>query len=496
MDAVSAIVSGIKLVSKVISTTYGPGGKPAALDRAAGLTWTRDGLTVVREIRPGGVAQLGVDLVLEACTKTNERAGDGTSATCLVAARASQEALRWIRGGVDPMLLGRQMRKAALQVVGELGRVATPIDTYDQVELIGLRASGGDVEAARGIRQALEGAGIGGTVVVEAGMSRGVEIQFLEGLLVRAGARAKDQIPPDGERSMEEPFVVVSMVPLRTEADVIPILTAGANLDKTLMIFAPQVEGGALATILLNDSKKVARAIAVEVPGNEIWRERNLRDIAAVSAATPIDPLMGRGTDRFDINWFGLVRHGSVTYQRTVLVPIEQDSTEIRLRIQQIEEEASRSTSEYDRDRHAERISCLSGALCTVRIGGVTESEARERRTRVEDAVRACQGAIERGFVAGGGVGYFRASQTLLGMEPGQLVVRSALSSPIRTIADQLHLSWEEALEKIEKEGSGWTGVESFDSILAVEEATLNGIEAAATAIECRVALLAPGRAS
>lgn len=488
----SEVIAGIREVSKAVATTYGPGGKPAALDRAAGLTWTRDGLTVVREVRTGGVRQLGADLVQEGCARTNERAGDGTSATCLIASRAVEVANKWVRGGMSSSILARQMRLASLCAVKELQKNRTLVEDYDLVELIGLRASGGDKDAAKGIREALEGVGIGGTVVVEAGMGRGVETSYLEGLVIRSGAKRKDQLPSDGERSMEDPFVVVSVDPLRTEEDVFGFLSLAANLQKTLMVFAPQIEGQALATLVLNDNKKVVRSIAVEVPGNEVWRERYLLDIAAISSAQPIDRRVGRSPNRFDMNQFGLIRHGSVTSQRTVLVPILQESKEIQVRIEQIRTEAATSTSEYDRDRHAERLACLSGALCTLRIGGTTEPEARERRTRVEDAVRACQGAIEQGVVPGGGVGYWQIAQTIRSNDTARQVVAAALEAPARTIADQLGMTWEDATKKITQQSYGWTGVESWDSVLAVEQAIQNGIEIAATTIECGYVIRKP----
>ena len=200
MNTQTRIAEGMEIVARAVRTTYGPGGRPAALDRAAGLTLTRDGLTVVREVRPDGPARLGADLVLEACARSNERAGDGTSATALVAAAAMREAVLLVSGGHPASVVGRQMREAARAAVARVRDRAQRVESYDQVEALALRASGGDHLVAQGIRRGLEAAGEDGTIVVEAGMGREVEVTFTEGVLVRAGARSPDMIPSDGER--------------------------------------------------------------------------------------------------------------------------------------------------------------------------------------------------------------------------------------------------------------------------------------------------------
>lgn len=487
------VVSGMEKVARAVRSTYGPGGRPAALDRAAGLTWTRDGITVAREVRPGGAEQVGADLLLEACVRTNERAGDGTSATAIVGAAAARFAMRQVAAGTSPAVLGRQMREAAALAAEAVVAASLPVNSYDDLEAVALRACGGDADVARGIRQGLEAAGQDGTVVVEAGCNRGVEVSFLEGVLLRAGARDLQMLPPDGERSMEEPLVAVCLHPLLHELDVVSLLEQAGQSGQPLIVLAPQVGGKALQTLLLNDRRNVVRSVAVEAPGVGEWKTRYLLDAAAASAAEPVDPMLDRHSSSWDPQWFGVARRCSVTSKRTLIHPAVEDSVELQKRCAEVRAELAASDSEYDRDRHGERLSSLSGALCVLKAGGVTEPEARERRTRIEDAVRACQGALRDGFSPGAGCAYLTWAPCFPG-SPGDLVVARALQEPARVIAEQLGIAWPQARERIAEFGCRWAGVESFDSTASVAEAIRNGVSAAATGIECGRIVLGRGR--
>ncbi len=479
----------MEIVARAVRTTYGPQGKPAALDRAAGLTFTRDGLTVVREVRPEGPARLGADLVLEACARTNERAGDGTSATALLAAAAARTALRLVAAGHSPSLVGRQMREAAREAVDRVRASARRVDSYDQVETIALRASGGDHLVAQGIRRGLEAAGENGTILVEAGMGRDVEVTFTEGVLLRSGSRSPEMIPPDGERTMEDPLVAVCAHPLLSERDVMKLLEVAAELGQTVVVFAPQVEGRALATLVLNDKKAVVRCVAVEVPGVGEWKTRGLLDVAAATAAEVCDPLLGRHASNWNPEWFGVARRCSVTSKRTLVRPAMEDSPELFQRQAEVRAELDASSSAYDRDRHAERLASLSGALCVLKAGGTTEPEARERRTRVEDAVRASQAALRDGYALGAGCAFLAARPVAKTL--GDLVVNAALEAPGRAIADALGISWDQAQQRMTEVGASWTGEEVLDSVASVTEAIQNGVAAAASGIECEHAIQA-----
>ena len=483
MNTQTRIAEGMEIVARAVRTTYGPGGRPAALDRAAGLTLTRDGLTVVREVRPDGPARLGADLVLEACARSNERAGDGTSATALVAAAAMREAVLLVSGGHPASVVGRQMREAARAAVARVRDRAQRVESYDQVEALALRASGGDHLVAQGIRRGLEAAGEDGTIVVEAGMGREVEVTFTEGVLVRAGARSPDMIPSDGERSMEEPLVAVCHHALTSELDVMKLLEAAAGLGRSVVLFAPQVGGRALATLLLNAKKAVVRCVAVEVPGVGEWNARYLGDLAAATGADPCDPALGRHSSDWEPEWFGLARRCSVTAKRTLVQPPVEDSPEMAKRLAQVRQELDASSSAYDRDRHAERLASLAGALCVLRVGGTTEPEARERRTRVEDAVMASQAALHDGYALGAGCAYLAARSDATDL--GSRVVNAALEAPARAIADALGVGWGVALERVGKLGARWAGEEAIDSVASVTEAIQNGVAAAASGIEC-----------
>lgn len=477
-------VRGMREVARVVAAGYGPRGSSVMLDRAAGLLSTRDGVTIAREVCSGSPEQrAGAALLVEASLRTNEQAGDATSATALLGAAVASGLLRAIEGGHHPAVVAQTLKASAEVAAQAVAQASRPVEDFEELEDVARVAAGGDPEIARALRDAITMVGQDGTVTIEAGLGVGIEVVIEEGTSFQTTLASQDFLPEGGERVLLEPLVAVVFGSLRRTEDVLRMLELAAGVpNHPLLLLAEDVSGDALRTCVMNDHKKILQVVAARPPGIGAWRQHYLGDMAALAGADLVDPERGDDPGSWQLGWFGMLKRASVTKNRVVLHAQEEASGGIESRRAEIAAVSASAEHDYDRDRHAERIAALGGSLCVIKVGGVTEAEARARRTVVEDALCACRGALEDGVIPGGGAAYLLAAEAISGDDsPGGTALREALHVPFRLICERSSIPIPAALASAQQLLLGGLppspGV--FDSTRAVCAAILNAASAA-----------------
>jgi chaperonin GroEL len=445
LKARNKLLRGARLLAKTVAVTYGPKGRTVMLDRLAGLLATKDGVTVAREVvLPDPVESMGAETLKEACIKVNEQVGDGTTTVAIVAASLLEECHRLVAAGFDPMRIAEGVKSAAERGVQIVEDMALPIESQDHLEHVALVASNGDEEIAKALAEACLAVGNDGTISVQDGVSVGIDLEFKDGMEIDKGAVSPGFLRESGgvERLVEGPLIAVFGGALREAEDVQHVLEESSQwASNDLVIFSESVEGKALSTMLVNDAQDVVRSVAVNAPGFGPKREGYLRDIAALSGATFIDPSLFDFRKRFDPEWFGSLRKITIKQRSSVLEAYDEAQDTIRERIAELKREAGALSSDYDQDQHAERIAKLAGGLCVMRIGGPTEIALKERRGRVEDALGSVRGALEQGVVPGAGSAYLTVAECLPNEHDGSEgglgweAFAKALKAPLAAIA-------------------------------------------------------------
>ncbi len=447
-DARRDLKLGVDALANAVKVTLGPKGRNVALDKKWGApTITHDGVTVAKEIELEEPFQnMGAQLLKEAATKTNDVAGDGTTTATVLAQMIVTEGLKNVAAGANPMLIKNGIARAAEAIVVALREQATEIDTKEEIANVAA-ISANDKEIGRLIAEVMDKVGKDGVITVEESKGLAFETEYVEGMQFDRGYISPYFVtdPERMEAVLDEPLILIHDKKISSAQDMIPVLEKMVQIGrKNLVIIAEDIDGEALATLVLNKLRGVFNVLAIKAPGFGDRRKAMLQDIAALTGGQVITEEMGRKLDTTQVADLGRAVKVISTKEDTTIVGIEDDaiSENILARINQIKAEVEASTSDYDKEKLQERLAKLSGGVAIIRVGAGTEVELKEKKHRVEDALSATRAAVEEGIVPGGGVALINAIPALEGIEmtfgdeqTGVTILRRALEEPMRQLA-------------------------------------------------------------
>ena len=447
-DARRDLKTGVDALANAVKVTLGPKGRNVALDKKWGApTITHDGVTVAKEIELEEPFQnMGAQLLKEAATKTNDVAGDGTTTATVLAQMIVNEGLKNVAAGANPMLIKNGIARASEAIVAALREMATDIDTKEEIANVAA-ISANDKEIGRLIAEVMEKVGKDGVITVEESKGLAFETEYVEGMQFDRGYISPYFVtdPERMEAVMDDPLILIHDKKISSAQDIIPLLEKMVQTGrKNLVILSEDVDGEALATLVLNKLRGVFNVLAIKAPGFGDRRKAMLQDIAVLTGGQVITEEMGRKLDTTQLTDLGRAVKVISTKEDTTIVGIEDDaiSDAILGRINQIKAETEASTSDYDKEKLQERLAKLSGGVAIIRVGAGTEVELKEKKHRVEDALSATRAAVEEGIVPGGGVALINAVPALADIEmefadeqTGVSIVRRALEEPMRQLA-------------------------------------------------------------
>ncbi len=464
-DARRALERGVNILADAVKVTLGPKGRYVVLDRRFGApTITNDGVTIAREIEVEDVFEnQGAQLVREVATSTNDVAGDGTTTATVLAQAIVREGLKNVAAGANPMGLKRGIEKAVETVVEDLKKQSKVIDGKEDIARVATISSR-EREIGDVIANAIEKVGKDGVVNVEEGQTLGLELEFTEGMQFDKGYLSPYMVtdPERMEAVLEEPYVLVANQKIGAVKDLLPILEQVIQDGKPLLIVAEDVEGESLATIVVNKLRGTFQAVAVKAPGFGDRRKRMLEDIAILTGAEVITEEMGLKLDNTKLSQLGHARKVVVDKDSTTIIDGAGESEAIKGRIKQLKAEIENTDSDFDREKLQERLAKLSGGVAVVKVGASTETEMKEKKHRVEDALQATRAALEEGIVPGGGVALLNAAKSIKldGFDDpdertgAQIIVR-ALEEPLRQLAYNAGLEGSVVVNQVRKASKG-----------------------------------------
>ncbi len=463
-DARRALERGVNILADAVKVTLGPKGRYVVLDKKFGApTITNDGVTIAREIEVEDVFEnQGAQLVREVATATNDVAGDGTTTATVLAQAIVREGLKNVAAGANPMALKRGIEKSVDSVVENLKTQSKEVSGKEDIARVA-SISSREKEIGDVIADAIEKVGKDGVVNVEEGQTFGLELEFTEGMQFDKGYLSPYMIT-DAERMeavLEEPFILVANQKIGAVKDLLPVLEQVIQAGRPLLIVAEDVEGEALATIIVNKLRGTFQAVAVKAPGFGDRRKRMLEDIAILSGAEVITEEMGLKLENTKLSQLGKARRVVVDKDSTTIIDGAGDAEAIKARIKQLKAEIETTDSDFDREKLQERLAKLSGGVAVIKVGAATETEMKEKKHRVEDAVQATRAALEEGIVPGGGVALLIAVESinleeLEGDEKtGAKIIRRALEEPVRQLAHNAGLEGSVVVDQIHRAGGG-----------------------------------------
>ncbi|CAA9230591.1 MAG: Heat shock protein 60 family chaperone GroEL [uncultured Chloroflexia bacterium] len=444
-EAQRSMKRGVDIVAEAVKTTLGPRGRNVAIDKKFGSpTVTHDGVTVAKEIElKDPFENMGARLLVEAATKTDDVAGDGTTTATVLAQAIVTEGLRLVAAGANPMLIKRGLDKATVALVDSLKNLAQPV--RDQNEVANVAAiSAADVEIGQLLADVMDKVGKDGVITVEEGKGLGYETEYTEGMQLDRGYISAYFVTNSErmEASLDDPYILITDKKISSIQDILPLLEKVLQVTKNLLIISEDVDGEALATLVVNKLRGTINALGVKAPGFGDRRKAMLQDIAILTGGTVISEEIGRKLDSATVEDLGRARRVLATKDETTIIEGRGDSGAIRGRIDQIRAQIDQTTSDFDREKLQERLAKLAGGVAVVRVGAATEPELKERKHRVEDALRATRAAVEEGIVPGGGVALLNVIPALDNVETTNederaavQILRRALEEPIRQIA-------------------------------------------------------------
>src|SRR6201991_2149015 len=443
-EARKALEQGVDAVANAVKVTLGPKGRYVVLDKKFGApTITNDGVTIAREIEVEDVFQnQGAQLVREVARATNDVAGDATTTATVLAQSIVREGLKNVAAGANPLGLKRGIEKAVDDVVEAIRKLSKEISGKEQIARVAT-ISAGDEEIGEVIADAIEKVGKDGVVNVEEGQTFGMDLEFTEGMQFDKGYISPYMVTDQDrmEAVLEDPYILIANQKIGSVRDLLPVLEQVIQGGKSLLIIAEDLEGEALATLVVNKLRGTFTGVAVKAPGFGDRRKRMLEDIAILTGGEVITEEMGLKLDNTQLSQLGRARRVVVTKDNTTIVDGAGDTDAIKGRINQIKAEVENTDSDFDREKLQERLAKLSGGVAVVKVGAATETEMKEKKHRVEDALQATRAALEEGIVPGGGVALLHAIKAvdatkLEGDErTGAMIVERALQEPLRQLA-------------------------------------------------------------
>ena len=446
-DARTRMLEGVDILANAVKVTLGPKGRNVVLEKSFGAPRiTKDGVTVAKDIELKDKFQnMGAQMVREVASKANDVAGDGTTTATVLAQSIAQEGARAVAAGMNPMDLKRGIDMAVEAVVATLESKSKKISTSDEVAQVGTISANGEEEIGKMIAEAMERVGNEGVITVEEAKSLDTELDVVEGMQFDRGYLSPYFVT-DAEKMravLEEPYILLHEKKLSNLQDMLPILEKVVQSGRPLLIIAEDIEGEALATLVVNRLRGGLKVAAVKAPGFGDRRKAMLEDIAILTKGTVISEEVGISLDAVTLEMLGSAKRVEITKDETTIVDGVGEKDEIQARCSQIRAQAEETSSDYDREKLQERLAKLAGGVAVIRVGGATEVEVKERKDRVDDAMHATRAAVEEGIVPGGGVALVKSISSLDKLKPanrdqevGVEIIRRALQAPARNIAE------------------------------------------------------------
>ena len=439
------MVNGVNVLANAVRVTLGPKGRNVVLDRAfGGPHITKDGVSVAKEIElKDKFENMGAQMVKEVASKTNDVAGDGTTTATVLAQSIVAEGMKYVTAGMNPTDLKRGIDKAVAALVEELKNIAKPCDTSKEIAQVGSISANSDEQVGAIIAEAMEKVGKEGVITVEDGKSLENELDVVEGMQFDRGYLSPYFIN-DAEKqiaALDNPFVLLFDKKISNIRDLLPVLEQVAKASRPLLIIAEDVEGEALATLVVNNIRGILKTVAVKAPGFGDRRKAMLQDIAILTGGMVISEEVGLSLEKATLDDLGQAKRIEIGKENTTIIDGFGDAAQIEARVAEIRQQIETATSDYDKEKLQERVAKLAGGVAVIKVGAATEVEMKEKKDRVEDALHATRAAVEEGVVAGGGVALLRARAALENLHTGnadqdagvQIVLR-AVESPLRQI--------------------------------------------------------------
>src|SRR3954464_12686554 len=496
-SARTKIVAGVNVLADAVKVTLGPKGRNVVLERSFGApTVTKDGVSVAKEIElKDKFENMGAQMVKEVASKTSDVAGDGTTTATVLAQAIVREGMKYVASGMNPMDLKRGIDKAVVAVVEELKKVSKPCTTSKEIAQVGSISANSDSDIGKNIADAMDKVGKEGVITVEDGKSLDNELDVVEGMQFDRGYLSPYFInnPEKQIALMDDPFILLHDKKISSIRELLPLLEQVAKAGRPLLIIAEELEGEALATLVVNNIRGILKTCAVKAPGFGDRRKAMLEDMAILTGATVISEELGLKLENATLKDLGHAKKVEVGKENTTLIDGAGDKKAIEARVKQIRVQIEEATSDYDREKLQERVAKLAGGVALIKVGAATEVEMKEKKARVEDALHAPRAAVEEGVVPGGGVAFIRAKQALEGKLKGAnedqvagiKIVMRALEEPLRIIVDNSGAEPSVVLNKVlENKGNYGFNAQTEEYGDLVAEGVIDPTKVARTALQ------------
>ncbi len=491
------MVHGLNILADAVKVTLGPKGRNVVLERSFGApTVTKDGVSVAKEIElKDKFENMGAQMVKEVASKTSDVAGDGTTTATVLAQAIVREGMKFVASGMNPMDLKRGIDKAVIAVVEELKKVSKPCTTSKEIAQVGAISANADFDIGKIISDAMDKVGKEGVITVEDGKSLQNELDLVEGMQFDRGYLSPYFInsPEKQIAVLEDPYILLHDKKISSIRELLPILEQVAKSGKPLLIVAEEVEGEALATLVVNNIRGILKTVAVKAPGFGDRRKAMLEDMAILAGGTVISEELGLKLENATLKDLGKAKKVEAAKENTTIIDGAGDKKLIEGRVKQIRVQIDEATSDYDKEKLQERVAKLAGGVAVIKVGAATEIEMKDKKARVEDALHATRAAVEEGIVPGGGVAFIRAKQALEGklkgenhdQEGGIKIVMKALEEPLRIIVDNSGAEPSVVLNKVlENKGNFGFNAQTEEFGDMVEMGVIDPTKVARTALQ------------